>query len=199
MWEEAQEWESKWHGNCANTYNEETKQYIYAEYMGLNEFATNWYGRRGWNFGSRSVIDIGGGPCSMLLKSEANDKLVVDPCQFPDWVHSRYQQTGVVFFNIKAEDIDRLNLAVRFQAIFDLALIYNVLQHTEDPEKIISNAREIANEIRIFEWIDTPINEGHIHTLTSENLDRWLGGKGKSQFINRSPVVGKAYYGIFPT
>ena len=193
MWEEAQEWESKWHGNCANTYNEETKQYIYAEYMGLGEFATNWYGRRGWNFGNRSVIDIGGGPCSMLLKSEAKDRLVIDPCPYPEWVRARYADTGIHYWNIKAEDID---IYIKDQV--DLAIIYNVLQHTENPEKIIANAKELAGEIRIFEWIDTPINEGHIHTLTSENLDGWLGGKGKAQFINRSPVVGKAYYGIFP-
>jgi 2-polyprenyl-3-methyl-5-hydroxy-6-metoxy-1,4-benzoquinol methylase len=196
MWDKAQEWESKWHGNCANTYNEETKQYIYAEYMGLNEFATNWYGRRGWNFGSRSVIDIGGGPCSMLLKSAAKDRLVVDPCSYPAWVRARYEDTKIRYLKMKAEDFLE---KVFVKEKVDLALIYNVLQHTEDPEKIIANIREIANEIRIFEWIDTPINEGHIHTLTSENLDRWLGGKGKSQFINRSPVVGKAYYGIFLT
>ena len=196
MWDKAQEWESKWHGNCANTYNEETKQYIYAEYMGLNEFATNWYGRRGWNFGSRSVIDIGGGPCSMLLKSEAKERFVVDPCLYPAWVRARYEDTRIRYLRMKAEDfLEKIFVKEKV----DLALIYNVLQHTEDPEKIIANARRIANEIRIFEWIDTPINEGHIHTLTSENLDRWLGGKGKSQFINRSPVVGKAYYGIFPT
>ena len=195
MWNKAQEWESKWHGNCANTYNEETKQYIYAQYMGLDEFKTNWYGRRGWDFGNRSVIDIGGGPCSILLKSDANYRVVVDPCNFPDWVHSRYIQIGVVFFNIKAEDINQL----RFQEPLNIALIYNVLQHTENPEKIIANARKIANEIMIFEWVDTPINEGHIHTLTQAKLDEWLGGHGKCEFINRNPVVGKAYYGIFPT
>ena len=30
-----------------------------------------------------------------------------------------------------------------------------------------------------------------------EKLDKWLGGYGKVENINNSPVVGKAYYGIF--
>src|SRR5439155_19676593 len=41
-WTEANKWECEWHGDCANSYNEETKQFIYAKLMGLDTYATNY-------------------------------------------------------------------------------------------------------------------------------------------------------------
>lgn len=38
QWAQAQEWERDWHGNCANSFHEEQKQYVYAQRMGLDEF-----------------------------------------------------------------------------------------------------------------------------------------------------------------
>lgn len=193
-WQDATEWERNWWGDCANSFNEEAKQYIYAKYMGLGEFATNWYGRRGWDFGDKKVIDIGGGPCSILLKSKATIRLVVDPCAYPSWVVRRYIECGVEFENRKAEDE-----YIRGHATFDLALIYNCLQHTENPALIIANVKRIAKELRIFEWVDTGLSDGHLHDLTEENLNEWIGvGEGKVMDLNEGPVVGKAYFGIFP-
>lgn len=191
-WLRAQEWEKEWHGFCNNTFNEETKQYIYAKYMGLDEYATNSYGRRGWDFGELSVLDIGGGPASLLLKSKAKIRQVIDPCKFPQWVYRRYEQCGILFWGHKAEEIGA-------DCSVDLILIYNCLQHTDDPQKIITVAKQHTKEIRIFEWIDTPISDGHIHTLKENDLNKWLGGIGKTRDMNgEAGLVGKAYCGVFP-
>ena len=83
---------------------------------------------------------------------------------------------------------------------FDEAWIYNVLQHTENPKKVIENAQRVANTIRIFEWVNTGINIGHIHNLTESKLNEWLGGYGKVETFNGQwNCYGKAYYGIFPS
>jgi len=67
VWQQAQEWEFGWWGNCVNTYGEETKQLLYAARMGLTAFHD---GKSPFNFdlGGASVLDIGGGPSSLLLK-----------------------------------------------------------------------------------------------------------------------------------
>ena len=56
-WVKAQEWEKDWHlTQQFNSYNEETKQYMYASKMGLDEFKVNYYGQIGWDFGDKKVL-----------------------------------------------------------------------------------------------------------------------------------------------
>lgn len=66
-------------------------------------------------------------------------------------------------------------------APFDIALLYNVLQHVEDPEKVIANARAISprGELHMFEWIDIPPHEGHPHMLTEAMLSKATGRRGR--------------------
>jgi len=198
-WRTAQEWEREWHDNCANSFNEEAKQFIYASRMGLDEFkGYDRGGRVNWNYGDKTVLDIGGGAYSMLLKSQATKRTVVDPCNYPDWVRSRYEQCGITFISATGEQLSSEHLASP-NVPYDIALIYNCLQHTIDPKKIIENAKKLAKEIRIFEWVDTGVSDGHLHDLKAELLDEWLGGQGKVEVIREGGCIGKCYYGIFPT
>ena len=72
------------------------------------------------------------------------------------------------------------------------------MQHCEDPEKIISNAKKAGKLLRIFEWIDIPPHEGHPHMLTQENLEKWIGQKGHTTELNGvNGCYGKAFYGWF--
>lgn len=188
-WQEANKWEHEWWGDCSNTFNEEAKQFIYAHYLGLDSFVTNWYGRKGWNLSGKTVLDIGGGPVSILLKCAAKERTVVDPCDYPIWVEQRYADCGVNFLQIKGEQIGLTG--------YDEVWIYNVLQHVDDPKQIIENALAAGKIVRIFEWVEAGITDGHIHNLTAKNLDEWLGGVGKVLNINWPPVVGLAYFGVF--
>ena len=193
MWKDAQDWESQWHGNCVNSLNEELKQLIYADRMGLVRSPDNKTPYR-FDLKGKSVLDIGSGPYSLLLKCENKGFCTaVDPLmnRFPDWVRDRYKYAEITPISAKGEDLNKIDFD------FDICLIYNVLQHTEDPQKVIENALSKCSELRIFEWLETPINIGHLHTLTEDKLDEWLGGKGKVEVLDSPSLKGKAYYGIF--
>src|SRR4030042_2483273 len=102
-WQEATEWERNWWGNCANTLGEEMKQLLYAEKMGLKMFHD---GKSPFNIDMKgaSVIDIGGGPCSLLLKCHNVRGTVVDPCNYPKWVYLRYDKARIQVVINKAEE-----------------------------------------------------------------------------------------------
>jgi hypothetical protein len=191
-WAEATEWERDWHGNCVNSLGEEYKQIAYAKRMGLKPFHN---GKSPFNFDLKgaSVLDIGGGPYSLLLKCENfRHAVVVDPCRYPEWVYRRYDAAHIECGQFKGEE-----LLEKFVGVFDEIWIYNCLQHTENPELIIQNARKIGKIIRLFEWIETGVADGHLHNLTEEGLNAWLGGTGKVERINENTAVGLCYYGIF--
>jgi len=191
-WEKAQEFEKNWHNNQQfNTYNEETKQYTYASLMGLDEYKTNHFNQSGWDFGDKYIIDIGGGEQSILLKSKAKERTVIDPCKYPEWTMLRYKEAGIKFCDWKGEDIPTENIQV------DMCFIYNCLQHTEDPEKIIQNAKKMCKTLHIFEWIDIGLSEGHIHNLKEEELNKWLGGIGQTKQLNQDGLLGRCYFGVF--
>jgi len=184
-WQDHQQWEAEWHmhnNNCANSYNEETKQYNYAHKMGLDRFITNWFGAKGWDFGDNLVLDVGGGPYSLLLKSKAKKMVIVDPCTYPNWTQVRYKECGIEVIKKKAEDMD-------FNYHFDIILCYNVLQHTENPELICKKMLEYGATIYFFDWVGVGNTPGHPQVLEAEKLDMWLNGKGT--------VEGNAYFGVF--
>jgi len=204
IWDEHQEWERQWWGDCTNTFAEEAKQITYAHRMGLvNETdGGHWplYNLRGM-----SVLDIGGGPTSMLLKTHGRGQCVVaDPCPYPQWVHARYLVAGIGYRQIAGEEL--LDPTASDNLVdhkkFDEAWIYNVLQHTDDPKLIIKNARALANRVRIFEWIDIPPHPGHPHELKERTLNEWLGGVGTVEDMRVRPENGCnaiAFYGVFTT
>ena len=193
-WQQAQEWEEEWWGNCINTYSEETKQFLYAQKMGL---ITSPIIKTPYRFdlGGISVLDIGGGPCSLLLKCENVIGTVFDPLSIPIWVGKRYEAAGINLGQCKGEDITKGQIIL---GKYDEVWIYNVLPHCENPKKIIENAQKIGKLIRIFEWIDTPIGKGHPSSLNEKDLNEWLGGEGRVENLT-GICHGRAYYGVFPT
>ncbi len=176
--------ESNYWGDCCNTFDEDQKHYVYARYMGLD--------RKGYSFDvhGKSIIDIGGGPTSMLLKTiNLKAGLVVDPLKYPDWTYARYEAKKIDSLVMRGEDfIDNDK--------FDEAWIYNCLQHTDDPQLIISNALTTAKTLRIFEWINVPAHDGHPIELTKEKLDQWIGKEGKIVQLAESGCYGNAYFNI---
>ena len=171
-------------GNCCNTYHEDMKHYVYGNLMELK--------RQYFSFvlPNISVLDIGGGPTSMLLKCHGLIRgLVVDPIQYPEWTKARYAEMNIDVEVKTGENITETG--------FDEVWIYNCLQHTEDPEKIIKNAKAAAPVLRIFEWIDIPAHEGHPQELKEDKLDQWCGGKGGTAQLNQDGCHGRCYYGVF--
>lgn len=193
-WKKAQSWERHWHGNCINSYYEEQKQLVYAEKMGLVRSPTP---KTPYNFDLKgaSILDIGGGAYSLLLKCvNFENSCVIDPLmeEYPEWVVDRYRSANIFHFEGCGEELLNSDYGVH-----DEVWIYNVLEHTYDPKKIIENALDLGKIVRIFEWLDTPSTEGHPQTLRENELNEWLGGEGKVEMIDRSGTKGKCYYGVF--
>jgi hypothetical protein len=191
-WEESQIWEKAWHGDCVNSWQEESKQIVYAQKMGLSV-----YGELGkypvYDLKQQNIVDIGAGPYSLLLKGQNLGKcFAVDPNLYPEWVMMRYKIKNIEYVQKMGEDLT----AEMFPPV-DEVWIYNCLQHTENPEKIIQNARKIGKIIRIFEWINTFIMQGHPHSFTENQLNGWLWGTGKVEDLNEYGCIGTCYYGIF--
>lgn len=194
---EHQQFERDWWGTCANTFSEEAKQITYAHRMGLVNKPDGYTGRwPQYDMAGKSVLDLGGGPVSMLLKCVNLDRgLVVDPCPYPAWVRARYEDCGLRVIQQQAETF-------RSNNTYDEVWIYNVLQHVEDPEAIIETARRYGKVLRIFEWIDTAPTLGHPHTLRTEALQEWIGGGtvrqiGTTENVNENSAYGWAFYGAF--
>jgi SAM-dependent methyltransferase len=154
-WEKATEFESDWWGLEPNErWNEEVaKQHTYAKLMELPDDL---------DLGKPTkVLDIGCGPTSMLLRADRHGAKAVgvDPLPVSKNTLQRYKAANVQFINKKAEEgIPNKK--------FDEVWLYNVLQHTEDPSKILEQAAKVGSLIRIFEWVNTPPHVGHPHTLT---------------------------------
>ena len=194
QWHDAQHDEKGWWDTCANTYWEETKQLVYARHMGIT-FREDERGPYLIDLGAKSVLDIGGGPASLLLKaSKHSRRTVADPCDYPKWVGERYKEQGIEYKQLKGEEVDSLSTA------YDEVWLYNCLQHVDDPAKIIRNAFGVLNPggiFRIFEWINTPTNTAHPHSLTKIQLDEWIGQAGTTTHLAESGCYGDAYFGAF--
>jgi hypothetical protein len=185
--------EERFWGGAINTYNEETKQLLYLKLMGFEPTPT-WQTRWSFDAGGKSIIDIGGGPCSVLLKfvNLGPFATVVDPGPWPQWAIDRYLAADIGFARECGEDLDKILMP---QA--DLALIYNVLQHCIDPALVIAKARACAKGLRMFEWIDLSAHEGHPHELKADLLNEWAGRegriielKGENECYGRAWVLG---------
>lgn len=203
--------EASYWGDCTNTHEEEEKHYVYARLMGLNiETVPNRAGYYCWDVGGKTILDIGGGPVSMLLKAKnLKAGFVCDPTPYPKWVSERYTAKKITLWKGEGE--------TEQDTTYDEVWIYNVLQHVRDPEKIIQNALRAAPVLRLFEWIDIPPHEGHPHMLTAANLMGWLGARatrvvpvleskigsterlllGSTVQLNERGCVGRAFYGVF--
>jgi SAM-dependent methyltransferase len=191
-WEDEQKWEKDWWGNCINSYGEQTKQRSYAPLMGLEELGDARYAFY-YDLDGASVLDIGCGPVSLLLKCINFSRAVaIDPVDLPVYVKERYKAADIEYYQLKGEDLDIAD-PEKFDA-FDEVWIYNVLQHVDDPGKIVQNARRISKIVRVFEWLEIGKAPGHPHNLLEPQMNEWFGGEGK---VNANVPRGKEYYGIF--
>jgi hypothetical protein len=186
--------EAEFWGNCydMNALGEIVKQTTYATEMGIFDE----YGDLGGDIDldGASVTDIGSGPWSLLLRCYNSGGLIaVDPIPWPTSVLRRYATYNIQFIQKGGEEIGDLPMA-------DEVWIYNCLQHVEDPLLVIANARRIGRRIRIFEWLNTPTDTYHLHTLTSEMLMQAFSGAAVERVRTISLTgrcLGTAFVGSF--
>lgn len=151
------------------------------------------------NLKNLNVLDIGGGPVSLLLRSyNLKSGAVIDPAQFLSHIPLRYQNYNIKFYNKPAEELDQIN----FENKFDETWIYNCLQHTYDAQKILDSVCKITNKIRILEPINAGIDDCHLFNFSFNYFDDYFSKyrkiKSKSIFINKpqNHCVCQYYCGI---
>ena len=152
--------EASYWGDCYSevAFGETCKQRMYMPAMGLPEFP---------DMQGKSVIDIGGGPVSMLLRCKNVRGRVIDPIDWPEYVRDRYMMYGIDFDRAGGEE--DWPFACMVDPV-DEIWIYNCLQHVNDPIKILDHAKKYSKKIRIFEWLYTAPDLCHPHSLTPELL-----------------------------
>ena len=188
-WARHSQWEKAWWKNATDTFGEQALQdSLYIKPMKLDQYFTPV--RRGFDLKGKSVVDIGGGPVSLLLRCvNISRAVVVDPCDFPKWVAGRYKLAEIEYVKEQAENI-------AYDKEFDEAWIYNVLQHVRDPEKVIKNAIASARLVRIIEPLEIGVHPGHPHNLYVEALDKAFSREGLIHSFGGKP--GEVYYhGVF--
>lgn len=196
-WNDDQEYERAWWSD-GNNYAESTKQLTYLHRMRLVNTPTNgkW---PVYDMNGASVIDIGGGPESVLLRMvNASRRVVADPCHYADWVYARYEHCGIESLRTPGEDLDMMPGP---RPLFDLAIGMNVLQHVASEaaaERIVRNARHLAREVRWFDWIDMPLSPGHSVSPTQELLESWFGATGTTEWMDENGCHGRAWYAVMP-
>lgn len=179
------QFEIEYWGDCANTFDEDQKHFVYARFMEIQQQHYSF------DVGGKRILDIGGGPSSMLLKCKnlAEGK-VCDPIDYPLWTKLRYEGHRISVKVQPGEEVEELG--------WDEVWIYNCLQHVESVEKIINNAKRAAPVLRLFEWIDVPAHAGHPVELTKDFLDAVIALPGSGTVtLRESGCFGKAYYGVF--
>src|SRR5579864_7418809 len=107
MWTDDQQWEREWWGPCTNTLSEELKQLSYFKRLGFTETKNSKW-RFAFDMGGKSILDIGGGPASFLLKCVNVHGSVLDPISYPRWVDDRYNAAKIWHLCAKGEDVDNL-------------------------------------------------------------------------------------------
>jgi hypothetical protein len=175
-----------WWGDCTNTLGEEVKQVLYAEKMGLVRTETH-KSPFVFDMHGASVIDIGGGPVSLLLKCINVSGVVVDPGNYPNWIYDRYKEANIRYVVEVGENLNIIG--------HDEAWVYNSLQHTLNPELVLTKAKRAARTVRIFQWINTLVLQDSPHILTRRFFDNVLEIKGTVEYLNLFGYTGACYYG----
>ena len=157
-WAADQDWERDWWGlHWAPHWDDEIKkQQTYFRLIGLPG--------DGADLGTREILDVGCGPVSMLQRTKHGPSVGVDPLAVTEETRARYVDAGVMFLNIKAEEMPT-------SRNFDEIWMYNCLQHTDSPAEIFKRVvacTRPGTAVRIFEWIDLGVCPGHPQNLTEK-------------------------------
>jgi hypothetical protein len=145
---------------------------------------------------NKTVIDIGAGPLSLLQRIPVKEGTALDPIYY-DELEDLYKEKSIKRLVMKGEDLDSITER------YDEAWIYNCLQHVVDPVRILKNAMLVAPVVRIFEWINIPPYEGHLHMLTPDLLQRpfnqagWTTIQKSTGLLNHDDLGSEYFSAIF--
>lgn len=185
-WKTAQTFEAGWWGtDWSPRWDEEIKkQETYHRLMGIG-------GRK--DFNGAKILDVGCGPVSLLQRTKHGPSRGVDPLPMSEKTHAHYREMDVELLSMPAEEMPT-------DETFDEIWMYNLLQHTRDPNEIlrrIAACSEVGTEVRIFEWIEMGVSEGHPQNLTESLFQDHFGAGWRREIWNVGTVADGDAHGKY--
>lgn len=179
----------------------------YAKYLGLEKdylitpdhnfqnYNLDYYKDPRYDLQGKDILDIGGGPTSLLLRCKNFIcATVVDPLPMSEFALNRYKDAGICLVSQPAEDFE-----YQYKDKYDEIWIYNCLHHVMNPSLILKNAIANTKCLRIMECLYTPIDYMHPQSFTPKFFEEILGSGGTvSDVYEPAPSPrGTFYYGVF--
>ena len=84
------------------------------------------------------------------------------------------KQNNIKFISQPVETLSYIEEIDDMENVLEVWL-FNVMQHVIDPEKVVARCKDIADRIRFFEPINTPVEAHHPHSFTGDDYVRWFG------------------------
>jgi hypothetical protein len=158
-WNQAQVGEKKFHEqepmeqsykHYENTFN------YYFKYLGIDK-----------DLQGKTVIEIGPARCAGLLYCENfGESYIMEPTVY-EGVQEYYDSKGINIIRELYEDCDSPDV--------DEIWMFNLMQHVQDPDALISKAKKHAKVIRFFEPIDLGTNLEHPFTFSEADYRDYFG------------------------
>lgn len=180
-------------------------QEIYMDAMGIRQ--DYFYGPdNSLNMSGLNVLDVGGGPASILLRTNNNlpnrphdglkHGVVIDPVIITEHQKMRYQFHDIQFIQDQAENIDEYFTE---KGYFDECIMYNCLQHVEDPIAILDKITYLSKRIRIAEPLNVPTDHMHLHMFNEKYFDDYFSQERFTCHDKTITKVGSCnhYVGLF--
>ena len=121
--------------------------------------------------GGKSIVEVG---CAfypgLAYVTNYRDSAIVEP-MFSDELARFVDTHDVTWYMSPLEDL--------VLPVFDEMWLFNVLQHTLDPDAFVEAAKKYARLIRFFEPINVPTGTCHPHQFTLQDFQGWFGGDAK--------------------
>lgn len=157
-WVEAQRGERVFHDkhtidfaikHYENAYN------YYFEYLDIDK-----------NLSGKSVLEIGPAKCAGLLYcSNFSSAYIVEPTPYED-TEILYKEKGIKVIRDLYEDCD--------PPFVDEVWILNLLQHVQDPDRLIEKVKQNCKAVKFFEPLDMAVDNEHPHTFSVTDLEEYF-------------------------
>jgi len=121
------------------------------------------------------IIEIGSGDFpALIFCSNYAKSYIIEPIGSV-FLHMSRQNQNIIHINNKAEIVLLKKNLLDFKKENSEVWLLNVLQHVQEPDKIIELSKEVASIIRFFEPINYPVDKMHIHEFTLAYFKKHFG------------------------
>lgn len=90
------------------------------------------------------------------------------------WLKTSLEQSDKLVINHRTIPFEKATVE-EIGGVYSEAWLFNVLQHVQDPVKVINKCKKHAKVIRFFEPINQPTDTCHLHTFDIEFFRKYFG------------------------